>query len=72
MKISRQKHRDRRELLVEGFGTQVGGGCELADVERQVAHHAAVGGDLRLHCDVVETQPVHGDGAAQERQCAAV
>ena len=72
MEISCQKHRDGRELLVEGFGTEVGRGRELADVQRQVTHHPSVGGDLRLYSDVVETQPIHDDVAAKERLCAAV
>ena len=72
MEIAGQKHGNGRELLVECFRTQVGGRGELADVERQVAHHPAVGGDLRLHCELVELQPVHGNVTAQERQGAAV
>ena len=59
MEITGEKHGNGRELLVEGFGTQVGGGCKLADVKRQVAHHPAVGGDLRLHFDLVEHYQGH-------------
>ena len=72
MEIPRQKHRDRRERLIECFGTEVRSGRELADVERQFAHHPAISSDLRLYIDVVETQPIHGDGAAEERQRATV
>ena len=72
MEITGEKHGNGRKLLVECFGTQIGSGGQFADVERQVAHHPAVGGDLRLHCELVELQPVHGNVTAQERQGAAV
>ena len=72
MEITGEKHRNGRKLLVECFSTQVGRGGQLADVERQVAHHPAIGGDLRLHFELVELQPVHGNIAAQERQGTAV
>jgi hypothetical protein len=72
MEITGEKHGNGRKLLVEGFGTQIGSGGKLADVECQVAHHPAVGGNLRLHFDLVELQPVHGNVTTQERQGAAV
>ena len=68
METACQRHRDGRKLLVEGFGTEVGGRGEFADVERQVAHHPAVGRNLRLHVDLLELQSVHGDSTAEQWQ----
>jgi hypothetical protein len=72
VEVTGEKHGNSRKLLVECLGTQIGSGGKLANVERQVAHHPAVGGDLRLHFDLVELQTVHGNVTAQERQGAAV
>jgi hypothetical protein len=68
MEAAHDEHRQRDKGCAIGAGDDIGGRGQFADIEFDVAHHAAERADLRLNRHEFRVHALDGNGAVADRR----